>query len=588
MGDIFPYLSDVRTKERYSVKFGGINRSDGTPLGEWEELCNMDFSHYPALSSSRPKGYNVVESEMTGCVYKNGVLQYTVPDGIYIDGTKYPLTLSEGEKRLVCMGAYIVILPDFIVCNTAGDTPEFNDAASPAAALTGTLTEVNRDWTVIDTKESTKDKLLYLTVSAEDPALEKYAIGDKVLAEWVHDGKQKSAYMTIQSILKEGDATWVSKGNVAVHFETDLSFPDIDYFYLEDAPQSGIRFSVGKPNSTVRKYIPKDMDFVIEHNNRLWGCSSKNHEIYCSKLGDPTCWGDFQGISTDSWAVTVGSDGDFTGAAVYNGKVLFFKEDCLHTVYGTKASNFTLSTVKLRGVKKGCHDSLCISNGLLYYKAPEGIFVYNGTTSQKADARLGEDITLTAAACADDRKIYMLTSDGAAKVYDCVHGCWSTETAVGAKRGFNVNGCLYALCKDENGMRTVLLSGNESMAFCENEVKFYAQTGWLNSESSVMSCFSKIKLAVGLIGDPEKTKFRVLVKYSDGEEWTTAYSFNGKLITREGGIFTVPIIPMRAHRIKLRIEGSTSHDSKESVHAGFLLYGLYLSIEEGTEIGGEH
>ena len=33
--------------------------------------------------------------------------------------------------------------------------------------------------------------------------------------------------------------------------------------------------------------IPK-MDFITEHNNRLWGCSSANREIYCSKLGSAT------------------------------------------------------------------------------------------------------------------------------------------------------------------------------------------------------------------------------------------------------------------------------------------------------------
>ncbi|MCH5325530.1 MAG: hypothetical protein J1E39_10010, partial [Eubacterium sp.] len=114
MGVILPLLREINVKQQYADRFGGINRADGTPLGEWEELYNMDFSRYPALSSCPPKGYNMLDGEMTGCVYKNGVLQYTVPDGIYIDGTKYPLTLSEGEKRLVCMGAYIVILPDFI------------------------------------------------------------------------------------------------------------------------------------------------------------------------------------------------------------------------------------------------------------------------------------------------------------------------------------------------------------------------------------------------------------------------------------------------------------------------------------------
>lgn len=36
--------------------------------------------------------------------------------------------------------------------------------------------------------------------------------------------------------------------------------------------------------------ICPEMDFVVEKDNRLWGCSSADHETYCCKLGDPTNW----------------------------------------------------------------------------------------------------------------------------------------------------------------------------------------------------------------------------------------------------------------------------------------------------------
>ncbi len=81
-----------------------------------------------------------------------------------------------------------------------------------------------------------------------------------------------------------------------------------------------------------------EMDFVVEKDNRLWGCSSADHEIYCCKLGDPTNWRAYQGVATDSYAVTVGTPGPFTGAAVSGSAVIFFKENCLHRVYGTQPS----------------------------------------------------------------------------------------------------------------------------------------------------------------------------------------------------------------------------------------------------------
>src|SRR5699024_8801601 len=93
---------------------------------------------------------------------------------------------------------------------------------------------------------------------------------------------------------------------------------------------------------TVSREIP-DMDFLTESENRIWGCSSKNHEIYACKLGDPTNWNCFEGISTDSYSATIGSDGDFTGACTHLGNVLFFKEDSIHKVWGSRPADFQIA-----------------------------------------------------------------------------------------------------------------------------------------------------------------------------------------------------------------------------------------------------
>lgn len=79
-----------------------------------------------------------------------------------------------------------------------------------------------------------------------------------------------------------------------------------------------------------------DMDYLTECDNRVWGCSNKENVIYACKLGDPTNWFSYRGIAADSYAVTVGSDGAFTGAATCMGYALFFKENTLHKLYGSK------------------------------------------------------------------------------------------------------------------------------------------------------------------------------------------------------------------------------------------------------------
>ena len=79
------------------------------------------------------------------------------------------------------------------------------------------------------------------------------------------------------------------------------------------------------------------------------------------------------GISTDSYAMTVCSGGDFTGACSHLGYVLFFKEDVIHRIYGTKPANYQLTNVESRGVEKGSEKSLVIVNETLYYKSAQDL-----------------------------------------------------------------------------------------------------------------------------------------------------------------------------------------------------------------------
>ena len=62
------------------------------------------------------------------------------------------------------------------------------------------------------------------------------------------------------------------------------------------------------PDVTAQRRVP-DLDWLTEHNNRVWGCSSTENVIYACKLGDATNWFSYRGTAADSYAVTVGSDG---------------------------------------------------------------------------------------------------------------------------------------------------------------------------------------------------------------------------------------------------------------------------------------
>lgn len=75
----------------------------------------------------------------------------------------------------------------------------------------------------------------------------------------------------------------------------------------------------------MERRIP-DMEFLTECDNRVWGCSSKENVIYSCKLGDPTNWYSYRGIAADSYAVTVGTDGAFTGSSQLHGAAYCFSK----------------------------------------------------------------------------------------------------------------------------------------------------------------------------------------------------------------------------------------------------------------------
>lgn len=121
----------------------------------------------------------------------------------------------------------------------------------------------------------------------------------------------------------------------------------------------------------VERIMPDlETGMIMEIDNRLWGCSSKSNEIYACKLGDCENWYAYSdGIATDSFAMTVGVEGEFTGIAKMNSSVIFFKENYALKIYGTKPSNFTLTTYRVNGVEKGSRQSVVNMGDYLLYKA---------------------------------------------------------------------------------------------------------------------------------------------------------------------------------------------------------------------------
>ena len=177
------------------------------------------------------------------------------------------------------------------------------------------------------------------------------------------------------------------------------------------------------------------MQCAAVHNNRIWGCNFNDsvNEIYASKLGDPLNWNCFRGLSTDSYAVSVGEPGEFTGCVSLGDSVIFFKEMCIYSVYGNDPSDFRTVKAECFGVQKGSEGSAVKINGQLYYKSCHGIMrLSEGALPVCISDELGADVWKDAVAGTDGSKYYVAMTDAAGKrelfVYDTHKQSWNKES----------------------------------------------------------------------------------------------------------------------------------------------------------------
>ncbi len=181
---------------------------------------------------------------------------------------------------------------------------------------------------------------------------------------------------------------------------------------------------------TFEREVP-DLDFICVNENRLWGC--KGDSIWASKLGDPTNFYVYDGLSTDSWQSEVGDKGDFTACISYLGYPMFFKEESVIKVYGDKPSNFQWTPSARFGVAEGSHLSLAVANETLFYLSPAGIVAYSGGIPTVISDPLGVDYRWQDAVAGSDGIRYYVSMQNQTNnlwsifVYDTRHGMWHRQ-----------------------------------------------------------------------------------------------------------------------------------------------------------------
>ncbi|MGN1434060.1 MAG: hypothetical protein ACI4XI_10205 [Ruminococcus sp.] len=344
--------------------------------------------------------------------------------------------------------------------------------------------------------------------------------------------------------------------------------------------KSSIESSVPYAGSiAVEKVKPEsDSDKCIEVNNRLWTCSSENNEIYACKQGDCTNWQAYSdGIATDSYAMTVGSEGDFTGIARQNDSVIFFKENWVLKIYGTKPSNYTLATYNVLGVQKGSAKSVVWINGVLYYLSTKGVCRYSPGSQPEviSEDAFGDVKYRNGVAGRHNNKYYISAQNDSGEyelfVFDTETGLWHKEDNTQMLSAVTYNNTMYyidgntgyIMCPDDSHN----LISDSSEYEREGEFDWSCETGDLYDSDFNAKYISRINIGIKC---EKNTEIKVYAQFEEDSGFRELRTIRYDRKKPQ----MIPVAVRRSDYLRLRFEGKGQCN----------IYGISIEYAQGSRV----
>lgn len=572
---ILPILTPGEVSSDITDTFYGYNHNLKIGPGEFYDTKNLTSAYFPMLANRKKRGKVKHLTAGQGIIEKDN-LCYVDNGTLYVNNSATQLTgLSAGQKQLVSMGAYIIIFPDKKYYNTevANDFGDIEATFSYNVGSRGSVTfnPCNVDGELysnitssVDPPDGPTNNDLWADTSGDKPVLKQWSSYASVWTEIV-TVYTKITFSSLGDIgaFKAQDGVTISGFSVAGHNEVnDLNGEKVLYGVGGSSSSSDYIIVVGLITEqlsqatgtiTISRKLPA-MDFVIECQNRLWGCKYGNvngkniNELYCSALGDFKNWSQYLGLSTDSWRASIGSDGRWTGAINYLGNPTFFKENHVHIVTISATGGHRVDEMACRGVQKGSENSLQVINETLYYKGRTEIMAYQGGFPVSVSSALSDVKYYNAVAGVFGQRYYISMKDKSDVwhlfVYDADRNIWMHEDNLQAIGFARVADELYCMCADN-----YIYSLNGTTGNIESEPQWIAETGvsyYQYPQKKYLSRFNiRMKMASG-------SSLSVYLEYDSSGTW----ELQGTVNVTNTGTATLPVKPRRCDHLRMKLVGT--------------------------------
>ena len=469
-----PLIAADPVYEKQCADFRGYYNEPFGSVARFRDMRNMSGDDAPIIRTRDARCLRAEVSDLNGVFARGNKLGWVSANKLYFDGSLVGnlASLSDGTARTFTnMGAYTIILPDKMIFDSMSNSIKAMDYETVTGYMT-TVTPCDINGASVSYETATYAKV----TPGPDMDLSGFKAGDVVEFECGGDMK---GYHQLEKVA----ATALSPYIIVVH-----AFHAATEYINEWLDASTIL--------KIRRKAPT-IDYMTENNNRLFACSSANHEIYACKLGDPTNWRVYQGLSTDSWAVTVGGDGAFTGAATHMGYPLFFKQNEIIKIYGDKPANFQTSTVQARGVDPGCAGTLCTVNENLYYVSQGSMVRYSGAWPEVVSSAWGSEKMSQGVSGAAFGKVWTSVYSPARDAYvlmnfDTRTGYWHLEEEARIKWFAKTEGALYAAA---GGGNIVKIAGDDGTVYTDSAVEdLSALEAWAMTGDLEMAVLDQLRV----------------------------------------------------------------------------------------------